>query len=35
MRVHVPNPVAYDHVRGRIETVAVHTGGGVEWLDLE
>ncbi|HLI17064.1 MAG TPA: hypothetical protein VKV22_02190 [Rhodanobacteraceae bacterium] len=33
IEVHVPNSLAYDHVHGRIETLAAHAGVVVEWLD--
>lgn len=35
VRVHVPNSLAYDHVHGRIETLAAGAGVVVEWLNGE
>lgn len=35
VRLHMPSSLAYDHVHGRIETLAAGAGVVVEWLDLE
>jgi NADPH-dependent ferric siderophore reductase len=35
VQIHISNSIAYDHVHGRIETLAAGAGVVVEWLDLE
>jgi hypothetical protein len=35
VQIHISNSTAYDHVHGRIETLAAGAGVVVEWLDLE
>ncbi len=35
VQIHISSPTAYDHVHGRIETLAAGAGVVVEWLDLE
>jgi hypothetical protein len=35
IELHVPNSVAYDHVHGRVETLASGAGVVVEWLGEE
>jgi hypothetical protein len=35
VQIHISDSIAYDHVHGRIETLAAGAGVVVEWLDLE
>jgi NADPH-dependent ferric siderophore reductase len=35
VQIHISNSIAYDHVHGRIETLAAGAGVVVEWLDLQ